>query len=92
MYASDSSKKKKNVCKRKMSWIKDGISSLQYLISCSWAKLSKRCLRALFSMFRIRFCWLRNSSSAEASDPSACEVKHREIRFELFTTAQSPLI
>lgn len=50
--------------------------NLQHFISCSWAKLSKRCFRALFSMLRIRFCWLRNSSSAETSVPSACGVMH----------------
>lgn len=50
--------------------------NLLYLISCSWAKLSKRCFRALFSMPRIRLCWFRKSTSAETSEPSACS--HRE--------------
>lgn len=41
----------------------------------SWDKLSNRCLRAIFSMPNIRFCWSRNSSPAETSYPSACKVR-----------------
>lgn len=43
-------------------------------MNLSWDKLSNRCLRAMFSMPNIRFCWSRNSSSAETSYPSACKV------------------
>lgn len=56
---------------------------LQYLISCSWFKLSKRCFSALFSMLRIRFCWFMNSSSAETSEPSACNYKQTSFCQEL---------
>lgn len=61
--------------------------NLQYLISCSCAIFSRRCLSALFSILRIRFCWLRNSSSAETSDPSAyVDIERNRIRtFEFLT-------
>lgn len=51
------------------------IRNLQCFMNLSWDKLSNRCLRAMFSMPNIRFCWSRNSSSAETSYPSACKVR-----------------
>lgn len=84
----DISKLKK---KKKLVLLENGQYSyhrnLQYLISCSCAIFSRRCLSALFSILRIRFCWLRNSSSAETSDPSAyVDIERNRIRtFEFLT-------
>ena len=70
--------------------ITDKAKNLQYLIRCSWAKLSNRCFRALFSMLRIRLCWLRNSSSAETPEPSACN--HKKIGHYVFLSIKYNLV
>lgn len=56
-----------------------GRRNLHCLINFSWAILSSRCLRALFSILRIRFLWLRKSISAETLEPSAYRTQKKSL-------------